>query len=138
MTTIYCDGVFDLFHSGHVNHFKKIKEKFDNVFLIVGIVSDKDATEYKRKPIYDENERYTLVSSCKYVNQVIMPCPMVVTGQFMTEHKIHYVAHAFANESDIEKQKEFFEMPMRLGKFLSIEYNKEISTTEIIERFKKG
>ena len=63
MKIIYTDGIFDLFHRGHLEYIKHCKEIFDDVFLIVGIVNDKDATGYKRPPIYCENDRYEIVSN---------------------------------------------------------------------------
>ena len=50
---IYCDGVFDLFHNGHINHFKQIKQLYPNSYLIVGVVSDSDASSYKRIPFFN-------------------------------------------------------------------------------------
>jgi cytidyltransferase-like protein len=45
---IYCDGIFDLFHKGHLEHFKKIHQYFKvPIHLIVGIISDKVAINYK-------------------------------------------------------------------------------------------
>ena len=55
---IYCDGIFDMFHYGHIEHLRKAKTLYDNVYLIVGIVNDKDAKGYKRQPIMNENIRY--------------------------------------------------------------------------------
>ena len=41
---IYYDGIFDLFHSGHLNHFKKIHDFYNKpIELIVGIISDRIA-----------------------------------------------------------------------------------------------
>ena len=76
MKRIFCDGIFDLFHEGHVEHLKKIKNMFGDVYLIVGVLSDKQATEYKRKPIYNESQRISLVKNCKYVKKVITSYPL--------------------------------------------------------------
>ena len=66
---VYIDGVFDLFHFGHIEIFKKCKNLADDVYLIVGVMSDKEATNYKRKPIYNEKHRYALVENSKYVDK---------------------------------------------------------------------
>lgn len=46
---VYVDGIFDLCHIGHKNLFKNALT-FGNR-LLVGVVSDEEATPYKRKPI---------------------------------------------------------------------------------------
>ena len=58
MFNIYVDGIYDLFHAGHVTTLKNIKYLKENVYLIVGVVNDKDATIYKREPIINEYNRY--------------------------------------------------------------------------------
>ena len=130
---LFCDGVFDLFHEGHVKHFKKITELYPNSYLMVGIYNDKDSTGYKRKPYYDQNKRLKLVSSCKYVDEVTLDYPGIMTEEFMNKNNIDMIVHAFSNINDIEKQKKYFEVPIRLNKMKVIEYNKGVSTTNIIE-----
>jgi cytidyltransferase-like protein len=68
---IYIDGIFDVFHRGHVEILKKAKNYRYNTTLIVGILSDKVATEYKRKPIYNEDDRYSIIESIRYVDEII-------------------------------------------------------------------
>jgi len=58
----------------------------------------------------------------------------VVTDAFMAEHQIDLVVHGFANDADAEKQREFFEYPISVGKFKRIDYYKELSTTDIIRK----
>ena len=127
---VYCDGVFDLFHSGHVNHFKRIKWDYKECTLIVGIMSDRDATGYKRPPIYSEEERCTLVESCKYVDRVIKNAPLYVSTEFLNNHSIDKVIHAFSSKQDYEKQKDFYK-----DKLETIPYQHNgPSTTSIIKK----
>lgn len=134
MKIIYTDGIFDLFHRGHLEYIKHCKETFTDVFLIVGIVNDKDATGYKRPPIYCENDRYEIVSNIKYVDKIVKDAPLIIDENFMNEHQIDYVIHSFSNEADAEKQKEFFKVPIMLNKFMTIQYYSSISTTDIIKK----
>jgi choline-phosphate cytidylyltransferase len=136
MKIIYTDGIFDLFHRGHLEYIKHCKETFDDVFLIVGIVNDKDATEYKRPPIYCENDRYEIVSNIKYVDKIVKDAPLIIDEKFMNEHQIDHVIHSFSNEADEEKQKEFYKFPIMLNKFMKIKYYTSISTTDIIQKIK--
>lgn len=66
----YVQGTFDLFHVGHLNLFKRAKERCD--YLIAGVVSDELNEVYKgAKPYVPYEERAALVGACKYVDEVI-------------------------------------------------------------------
>ncbi len=143
MKTIYTDGIFDLFHRGHVeylkackNIFKDLGEEEGEIFLIVGIINDKDATGYKRIPIYNENDRYEIIENIKCVNKIIKDAPLIITEDFMEQYKIDYVIHSFSNSNDEGAQDEFFKVPIQMGKFKKIEYYSSISTTDIIKKIK--
>ncbi|CAB9516315.1 Ethanolamine-phosphate cytidylyltransferase [Seminavis robusta] len=130
--TIYMDGVFDMFHIGHLQAIQQCAAWGDRVIL--GLVSDEDAKGYKRPPIIPQEERLAIVSAIRYVDQVICPNPFIVTQEFMDEHQIDLVVHGFADPADEERQREFFEVPRRLGKFRTIRYHQGLSTTDIIAR----
>ena len=135
---IYVDGIFDVFHYGHIESFKKCKELNNNVNLIVGIVNDKVATEYKRQPIYYEKHRYALVESCKYVDKIIKNCPLIINKEFIEQHNIDLVVHGFSNDNDRNNQKKIYEYLISIDKFKEIEYCQEINTSNIIEKIKNS
>jgi glycerol-3-phosphate cytidylyltransferase len=59
-----------MFHIGHLNILKKSKELCD--YLIVGISTDELVQSYKNKtPIISFKERSEIVSSIKYVDEVV-------------------------------------------------------------------
>ncbi|KAL3933839.1 MAG: hypothetical protein SGBAC_010228, partial [Bacillariaceae sp.] len=130
--TIYMDGVFDLFHIGHLNAIQQCACLGTRVIL--GVTGDEDAAGYKRPPIVPEEERVAIVQALECIHKVICPCPLIVTQKFMEEEGIDLVVHGFANDADAEKQREFFEIPMSMGKFQRIEYYKGLSTTERIQK----
>jgi glycerol-3-phosphate cytidylyltransferase len=70
---VYTGGTFDLFHAGHVNFLKRCHEIAGIAGqVIVSLNTDSFIKEYKTKPpICNDQERYNVVSACKYVNQVI-------------------------------------------------------------------
>lgn len=136
MTRVYMDGVFDLFHRGHLEAIKKCKDFGDDI--IIGIVSDSDCESYKRKPIINEIDRVEVIKNLKDVKETIFPCPLILTEKFLKDNNIDIVVHGFSDESDLEKQKDFFEVPIKLNKFKTIRYYDKISTTEIINNIKKN
>ena len=134
MARVYVDGVFDMFHIGHLQSFRKCRALVDDPYLIVGVVTDEDAKSYKRQPIISHKHRVEIVRALREVDEVIERPPLVVDEAFMSLHEIDLVAHAFSDEADFERQKSFFDAPLRMNKFATIPYSDEISTTEIIER----
>ena len=76
VTNVYCDGVFDCLHRGHMNQFRQAHNSVaGGVRLFVGVMNDADATAYKRQPVMSEEERYAVVANCQYVHQVIRSSP---------------------------------------------------------------
>ena len=68
--TGYIAGVFDLFHVGHLNMFKRAKEQCD--YLIVGVVTDEGVRKFKEvEPFVPYEERAEMVRSCRYVDEVV-------------------------------------------------------------------
>lgn len=135
---IYCDGIYDLFHAGHVTTLKYIKNMYNDVYLVVGLISDNDATSYKRAPIINETNRQIILESCKYVNEIIPNAPLIITKDFINLHKIDLVVHGFADPSDEKNQGEFFRESKELGKFKIIPYSNIESTTAIIKRIRSN
>lgn len=142
MCNVYCDGVFDLLHIGHIRHFRKIHEEarlfFGNdVKLIVGIIGDDNCLSYKRKPIYDELERCEIVEALKYVSKVINNVPLIITSDFIKKHEIKRVYHAYSDKSDMDKQSEFFRIPIMMDIFCEIDYDDSRTTTKTIEQLNR-
>jgi len=133
MTIVYADMVCDIFHVGHVNFLEKLSQLGDTV--IIGVNSDVDTQVYKRLPIISQEQRTKVIASCRYVDKVISPCPLVITEEFMNEYNIDIVVHAH-DEGDTDYDF-IYSIPIKLGKFKRFDYTKGISTTEIIKRCSK-
>ena len=64
----YTDGVYDLFHVGHLNMIQEAKKHCE--YLIVGVHGDDVVEEYKHnRPIINENDRKRIVESIKSVDR---------------------------------------------------------------------
>ena len=143
---VFIDGIFDLFHIGHLKSFEKTitvaeqelkkTNKNEKVELIVGVIGDNDALNYKRKPVIPGNDRKYIIESLSIVNKVIYPSPLIVSKQFLEDNNIDLVVHGFSNKNDFEKQKHHYQDIIDLGIFRYIEYHKDESTTNIINKCK--
>lgn len=66
----FVQGVFDMFHVGHLNILERAKENCD--YLIVGVNSDKLVEEYKsKKTIIPCDERMRIIKALRCVDEVI-------------------------------------------------------------------
>ena len=72
MKTVFTVGVYDMLHIGHILLFKKAKELGDK--LIVAVQDESVILKYKphAKMVYSTEERCYMVSTIKYVDEVII------------------------------------------------------------------
>ena len=131
---IYIDGIYDLFHGGHLDSLQKAKNYSNDTFLIVGLISDIDSKNYKRDPIINQNERYQILSNLKIVDQVIFPAPLYLDNEFIKKHNIDIVLHCFSDLQDYEKQKDFYKEVENI--FHQLPYSEINSTSKIIKKIK--
>ncbi|KAL8637448.1 MAG: hypothetical protein Q9228_005282 [Teloschistes exilis] len=130
---IYADGVFDLFHLGHMRQLEQAKNAFPDVYLLVGVTGDAETHKRKGLTVLTGAERTETVRHCKWVDEVIPNCPWIVTPGFLEEHKIDYVAHDDlpygADEGD-----DIYAPIKKQGKFLVTQRTEGVSTTGIITK----
>lgn len=65
-----CHGVFDILHSGHLEHLKSAKEKVD--ILVVSITADKYVNKGPFQPINNAYQRISQLSSLEFVDYVFI------------------------------------------------------------------
>ena len=136
MKRVYIDGIYDLFHAGHLRTLEHCKNVFDNTCLIVGVINDHEASSYKRQPIIPENDRYAIIRSLKVVDEVIENAPLIITEEFMQVHSIDYVLHSFSDQNDADKQSDFYKVPRERNTFIQVPYSTGTSTSDIIKKIK--
>lgn len=67
----YTQGVYDMFHIGHLNLINRAKEYCE--YLIVGVNADELVESYKHKtPVINQEERRTIVANMKAVDECII------------------------------------------------------------------
>ena len=128
---IYCCGVFDLCHLGHLKFLEKCSEYGD---VYVGVHSDKACTSYKRKPIVHEKFRYEVLKYSKNVKEVIPDAPLILTDELLQKYNFDYVAisEEFRDNGDMY----YYGPAMKKGIHIYIERYKYFSTTMLVRKIK--
>lgn len=84
----YIDGGFDLFHPGHIEALRLVKEqaKKAGAAVVVGIHDDATINSHKglNYPIMNLLERSLCVLQCRYVDGVVLGAPFTPTSEFLS------------------------------------------------------
>ncbi len=84
----YTQGVYDMFHIGHLNIINHAKQYCD--YLIVGVNSDELVESYKHKtPVIKEDERRIIVENIKAVDECII---VTTLDKVEIYNKLHFDA----------------------------------------------
>jgi cytidyltransferase-like protein len=127
--TAYTYGVYDLFHIGHINLFKRIKENCNK--LIVGVHNDDQVRTYKRQPIIPYDQRLEMIRSCKYVDEVYENADLIATNELLFKLKADCI---FAGRESVEYIKKYYQVSDNKLKLL--DRTKDICTSDIINTIK--
>lgn len=134
----YCAGVYDLFHIGHVNIFRRAKEQCD--YLIVGVVTDIGVRNNKHtEPFVPYEERLEMVRSCRYVDEAV-EIPYVYCRTPDMFEKYHFDVQF--SGSDYEHDPGWLAMKQYLNdrgaEMLFFPYTECTSSTKIKQLIEKG
>lgn len=133
---VYADGVFDMYHIGHAKVLEQAKKLFKHCTLIVGVSGDEETIAKKGKIVMTESERVEILKHCKWVDEVICPCPWIITVDFLKKNNIHYVAHDDIPYGSVGQEDIYAEIK-KLGMFKATQRTDGISTSDIILRIIK-
>ncbi|KAI4471333.1 ethanolamine-phosphate cytidylyltransferase [Holotrichia oblita] len=131
---IYVAGAFDLFHVGHLDFLEQARKHGD--YLIVGLHTDPVVNMYKGSnyPIMNLHERVLSVLACKYVSEVVIGAPYIVTQDLMDHFKVDIVIHGRTPVMNDENGEDPFSLPKKLSKFLVVDSKNDMTTEKIVER----
>jgi choline-phosphate cytidylyltransferase len=139
---VYCDGVYDLCHEGHMAAYRNALKHGTRLF--VGVCSDEDVMSYKRAPVMTADERARAVSNCKFVSKVIRnpPCQRgLLDKAFIQKHNIHIVVcgeeydNSPANMAKRGgKEDLWYKIPRDMGILRHIPRTDGVSTSTLIKR----
>jgi len=132
----YTDGVYDLFHTGHLNMIETAKSQCER--LIVGVHGDNVVESYKhRRPIIDEEGRRRIIESVAGVDKAVITH---FRDKLKLWEKYHFDAIFIGDDwKGTERWKNFEKELAKIGvDVVYVPYTKGISTTEIRERIMLG
>ncbi|MFO7753548.1 MAG: D-glycero-beta-D-manno-heptose 1-phosphate adenylyltransferase [Desulfobacteraceae bacterium] len=132
---VFTNGCFDILHAGHVMYLEKAAA-FGNI-LIVGLNSDASVKLIKgpQRPIISENERALVLSALYFVNHVVLfdePDP----GELIRKIRPAVLVKGADWEEDSIVGAQF--VKEHGGRVQRISFEYQVSTSEIIERIKRG
>lgn len=131
----FTDGVYDMFHVGHLNMIKEAKKRCD--YLIVGVHSDEIVEGYKnRKTVINENDRREIIEAIRYVDKAVIN----KTRDKLELFKEHHFDVVFIGDDwkGTERWNNFEKILAEIGVTVEyIPYTKGISTTQIREKLAK-
>lgn len=127
----YIAGVFDLYHVGHLNMFRRAKEMCD--YLIVGVVSDEGVRRFKQvDPFVPFDERIEMVKSCRYVDEAV-EIPYMYGGTEdawrMHHFDVQFSGSDYVNDPNFERYRDFLEKHGATMEFFP--YTQSTSSTKL-------
>lgn len=128
----YTDGVYDLFHVGHLNMIEAAKKQCE--YLIVGVHSDEVVNQYKHHyPVIPEAERVRIVGSIKGVDKVVIN---EVRDKLVLLDRYHFDVVFIGDDWKGTDRWNNFEkiLGKRNVDVIYVPYTKGISTTDIKKR----
>lgn len=127
-TRTYCCGVFDMMHEGHMELFRKMSVHGD---VIVGILDDETVASYKRMPVMNHDERCKAVQRAKFVDDIILHCPLDTTMGFMDNYDIDVVG---IGEEYFKPPYQYYKDCVESNRYVIVPRYTGISTSDLIKR----
>ncbi len=134
--TVYVPLAIDIVHSAHINILKKAK-RYGTV--IVGLLTDRAISEYKKLPLIDYKERYKTLKGIKFVDEIVEQKNWDYTEN-IEKYKPDFFVHGDDWKSGIQKQqrqKVIKTLKKIKGKLIEIPFSKNISSSEIKDKIIK-
>lgn len=127
---VYVGLAADIVHEGHINILKTASKLG---YVIVGLLTDKAISSYKKLPYFDFNQRKIILENMKYVNEVIEQKTLDY-AENLKMVKPNYVVHGDDWKAGIQKktrERVIKTLKKWGGKLIEPKYTKNISSSLI-------
>lgn len=128
---VWCDGCYDIMHFGHANQLRQAKAMGD--YLIVGVHTDEEVRRNKGPPVLTEQERYKMVRSVKWVDEVVEGSPYTTELETMEKYGAEFCVHG----DDITLSADgtdTYQIVKDAGKYKECKRTQGVSTTDLVGR----
>jgi ethanolamine-phosphate cytidylyltransferase len=131
---VYIDGTFDILHIGLIEALRKAKELGD--YLFVGVYDDATTNKYKGKnyPILNLQERVLNLLAMKYVDDVVIGAPWIVSEDIVKSLKINMVVQGTELNYDDSIGIDPYTVPKKLGIYQEIKSEYDLTNDILIQR----
>ncbi|CAG7730633.1 unnamed protein product [Allacma fusca] len=132
---IYVAGTFDVFNVGHLRFLKRAKQLGD--YLIVGVYDDETASlcHGPGYPIMTLNERALSLLACKYVSDVVIGAPLVISADLIDHLNVSVVALGFnGTSSHPVTNQDLYVVPREKHLFQVIDSGCPLTTQDLVAR----
>lgn len=101
---VYYQASCDLFHPGVIERLKLAKQQGD--YLYVGLWSDEMVRYYRGEnyPLMCLQERLLMILACKYVDDVVIEAPFIITEDLIKSLGIHKVVNILSDEDSVRSE----------------------------------
>ena len=133
---VYVGMSGDVIHPGHINVLK-IAESYGEV--IVGLLTDKAISSYKKVPLMSYEERFIVLSGIKHISKIIKQETLDYTSN-LTKLKPKYVVHGDDWKSGIQKEtreKVVKTLEKWGGELIEVPYTEGISSASLKDKLAK-
>ncbi len=119
--------------AGHVDLLEAARKLGDHI--IVGLHTDDSVNQYRgaNYPIMNLHERVLSVLSCRYVDEVVLGAPLVITPEVLDHFKISVVVSC-PIESPSGHDSDPFALPRARGLMREILTGNTLSSADIVKR----
>ena len=128
---IWVDGCFDMTHYGHFNALRQAKAMGD--YLVVGVHSDEEILKNKGPTVMKEEERYAVVRSCKWVDEVVPNAPYYTTVAMLDKYNCDFCVHG-DDITTTADGTDCYQEVKQAGRYKECKRTPGISTTELVGR----
>lgn len=131
---VYVDGGFDLFHVGHIDVLRQARELGD--YVIVGLYEDSTVNEMRGNnyPIMNMNERMLGILACRYVDEVVLGVPPVVTDELLNNLGVDVVVKGSLSVDSAEQLDYYYAVPIARDMLVEVDSKSFLTTDSVIQR----